>query len=236
MYGSTRARHIRQHERGRVHLLDRSPDRKSGCRRCSLFAIVHRTGDEAAGLGQPHIAAPDQRTRSIGTGIGMRRERRLAHHAGGLDAERDELHRLALGDEAVHRACARRRSLPPAHPASPWSPDRPAAALAVRSSARRSAYRPCASAAARPARYLPPRTIRRRALPSRRNASAMVGIAASPSVVSRVAAKSARRSVSSNPMAHRMPGLRGTRTRPMSSSRASRAACSGPAPPNATSV
>ena len=37
-------------------------------------------------------------------------------------------------------------------------------------------------------------------------------------------------------MAQRMPGLRGTRMREMSSSFAKRAACSGPAPPNAISV
>jgi len=53
---------------------------------------------------------------------------------------------------------------------------------------------------------------------------------------SRVAAKSARKSASSKPMAQRMPGLRGTSTRWMSSSAASCAACNGPAPPNATRV
>jgi len=68
------------------------------------------------------------------------------------------------------------------------------------------------------------------------NTSAIAGSAAAPNGISRVVAKSARRSVSSSPMAQRMPGLRGTRMRAMSSSRASRTACSGPAPPKATRV
>jgi len=55
-------------------------------------------------------------------------------------------------------------------------------------------------------------------------------------VINRVTAKSARKSAISKPMAQRMPGLRGTSTRRICNSAASRAACNGPAPPNATSV
>ena len=48
-----------------------------------------------------------------------------------------------------------------------------------------------------------------------------------------VAEQSARRSVISSPSAHSTPGVRGIITRVMPSARASRAACTGPAPPKA---
>jgi hypothetical protein len=59
---------------------------------------------------------------------------------------------------------------------------------------------------------------------------------AGDNAINRVTAKSTRKSAISKPIAQRMPGLRGTSTRRISNSAASRAACSGPAPPNATKV
>ena len=51
-----------------------------------------------------------------------------------------------------------------------------------------------------------------------------------------VSIRSWRRSESSCPSAHRMPGAGGMATRPMRSSRATGVPCIGPAPPNGTSV
>ena len=51
-----------------------------------------------------------------------------------------------------------------------------------------------------------------------------------------VSTRSWRRSASSWPSAHRMPGAGGTMSRPICSSRATGVPCIGPAPPNGTSV
>ena len=76
-----------------------------------LLAVSRPAQDEAAGLGQPDIAFADDRARRHPA---LHRacdcNSALRTRAGGLQPQRDQLHRLALRDEAVDAAGAPRRS------------------------------------------------------------------------------------------------------------------------------
>jgi hypothetical protein len=85
-----------------------------------------------------------------------------------------------------------------------------------------------------------PGRMRRASAVTRASSSAkMAAIAsgrASFSRITRVRPRSSLRSAASSPMAAPTPAPRGTITRGISSARARRQACSGPAPPKATSA
>ena len=122
----------------------RSRGRRSGCRAAARRGRRSARRRSRRASGSQTSRRCDDGAGRIRPRIGMRLELGLAHHAGRLDAEGDELHRLALGGEAVQLACASAKPSASASQRRRRRSRRRAARRAARSSARRSACRRCA--------------------------------------------------------------------------------------------
>ena len=200
-------------------------------------AIIDRARREALALrtipAGVRSAPALRRSRSKRPGV----ECRLWHHAGRLHPERDQLHRFILGRETIEPAMHGGEAV--REIAETVRPD-----LSIRQWNGKfivlTGIAHVDGARDTPVRRVDPFIVEPghgHARSRSRNASIMSGNAAGAQVSATGSSRNPRANQSADsPIAHRMPGLRGTRTRPMSSSFASRAACSGPAPPNAISV